>query len=404
MKIAQINMLPYGSTGKIMFQIAQTAREHGHSVKTFSTIPFDKDAVLFKAFPEEHFVFGSYSENKIHCYLGIALGRNGMYSHIGTAELIKQLKLFNPDVVHLHNLHKFCVNLPMLFGYLKKSNVKVVWTLHDCWAFTGQCPYFTMVGCEKWKTGCHNCTQIDRYPKSLVDNTRYMYNLKKKWFTGIKNMVLVTPSQWLADLVQQSFLKSYPVKVIHNGIDIGIFKPTINSFRDKYDIPYDKKILLGVAFDWGLRKGLDVFCELAKRMDAQKYTIVLVGTNDIIDKQLPTNIISIHKTHNQEELAEIYSAADLFVNTTREENYPTVNMESIACGTPVLTFRTGGSPEIPDENSGSVVACDDIDALEKEIIRICETMPYSESTCVERAKLFEAKRCFEEYAELYSQL
>ena len=219
----------------------------------------------------------------------------------------------------------------------------------------------------------------------------------------MKNLTIVTPSQWLADLVKQSFLKDYPIKVIHNGIDLTVFKPTPSDFRKKYGIPENKFILLGVAFGWGARKGLDVFIELAHRLNKEKFQIVLVGTDNNVDKQLPQEIISIHRTQNQAELAEIYSAADLFVNPTREENYPTVNMEAIACGTPVVTFRTGGSPEILTERTGSIVDCDDIDALQKEIERICETKPFSKEDCITRAKEFDENVRFKEYLELYKE-
>ena len=228
-----------------------------------------------------------------------------------------------------------------------------------------------------------------------------MWKFKCNWFTGIENCIIVTPSQWLADLVKQSYLKDYPVKVINNGIDLSVFKPTESSFREKYGLT-DKKVVLGVAFGWGKRKGFDVFVELASRLP-DDYRIVLVGTDDNVEKLLPAKIISIHRTQNQKELAEIYTTADVFANPTREENYPTVNMESIACGTPVVTFRTGGSPEIPDETCGSVVDCDDIDAMEIEIRRICEKKPYSVEACLQRAKSFDMNDRFKEYVDLYKE-
>lgn len=400
MKIAQINMIHYGSTGRIMMQIADLVRQHGNQVMTYSTIPYDRYKKSISDFPNGHFIFGSRLENQVHYYLGSLFGRNGCFSYFGSKELIRQLRLFNPDVVHLHNLHKFCINIPMLFNYLKGSNVPVLWTLHDCWAFTGQCPHFTMVKCDKWKTGCSHCPQIGIYPKSRIDNSKQMYFLKKQWFTGVENMTIVTPSQWLADLVKESFLKNYPVKVINNGIDLNIFKPTISNFRERNRISKDKYIILGVAFGWGARKGLDIFIELAKRLDS-RFQIVLVGTDDSVDGALPNNILSIHRTESKKELAEIYTAADLFVNPTREDNFPTVNMESIACGTPVLTFRTGGSPEILDETCGSVVACDDVDAFEQEIRRICTNRAYSQEACLQRAKSFDMNTKFKEYMKLY---
>ena len=234
---------------------------------------------------------------------------------------------------------------------------------------------------------------------SYFDNSKKMHRLKKQWFLGVEDMTIITPSKWLNDLVKQSFLKDYPAVVVNNGIDLDIFKPTESDFRKKYCLE-DKKIVLGVSFGWGYSKGLDVFIDLAKRLP-EDYKIVLVGTNDDTDKQLPESIISIHQTQNQAELAEIYSAADVFANPTREENYPTVNMEALACGTPVVTFRTGGSPEIIDENCGSVVDYNDKDAMLAEILRVCEEKPYSKSACLKRAEGFKLDDKFSKVVEMY---
>lgn len=396
MKIAEINMLHEGSTGKIMLQIAKCARSAGHEVRTFSPRGFSFHGFVTQPPISGHTYYGSYVSRGIHTVLGMLFGWNGLCSLAATAKLIRELNVFKPDVIHLHNLHQYCVNLPLLFHYIKKKEIRVVWTLHDCWTFTGHCPHFDYIGCEKWKTGCYNCPQLMEYPRSYVDHSKWMYRKKRKWFSGIMDMTLITPSDWLAGLVKQSFLSSYPVKVIHNGIDLDIFHPTPSDFRKKYNCD-GKYILLGVAFDWGERKGLDVFVELAKNLDSERYQIVLVGTNDTIDKLLPENIISIHRTQNQKELASIYSAADLFVIPTREDNYPTVNMEAIACGTPVLTFRTGGSPEIIDMHTGSVVDRDDIASMQQEIIRICMEKPYSEESCLKKASEFDMNDRFKEY-------
>lgn len=396
MRVLQINSCNFGSTGNIMLGIAQLLKKEKHECVV--CVPMRRDNCTKKV--EDQIFIGNRISRNIHLKLSQITGYNGCFSYLSTKRFIKKIDEYKPDVIHLHNLHNCYINLPLLFRYIKRHNIPVVWTLHDCWAFTGHCPHFTMVKCDKWKIGCHDCQQYREYPQSLVDNSRFMYRLKKKWFTGVKNMTIVTPSEWLAGLVKESFLKDYPVKVINNGIDLSIFKPTQSDFREKHGIG-DRYIVLGVAFGWGKRKGLDVFVELAKRLDPKKYQIVLVGTDDKVDKQLPQNIISIHRTQNQTELAEIYTAADVFANPTREENYPTVNMEAIACGAPVVTFRTGGSPEIPDETCGSVVPCDDIDAMEKEIMRVCETKPYSVAACLERAKSFDKDKKFKEYIELY---
>lgn len=402
MKIAQINMIPYGSTGAIMFQIAEMARDKGFEVRTYSTIPFDKKRKNIHVDSRYHYVFGSFADNKTHYYLGSTFGKNGCYSKKGTKQLISYLEEFKPDIVHLHNLHKFCINLPILFGYLKKSSVKVVWTLHDCWSFTGKCPHFVIAKCDKWRTVCHNCPQVSGYPMSRVDNSKKMYQNKMKWFTGIENMTLVTPSYWLSGLVKQSFLKNYPVEVIYNGIDLDVFKPIKGNFKQGHGLQ-DKKIILGVSLGWSNKKGLDVFVELAKRL-GNDYTIILIGTDDDTDKLLPVNVLSIHRTHDQTQLAEIYTAADVFVNPTREEVLGLVNIEALACGTPVVIFKTGGCPEILDENSGSVVECDDIDAMEREVRRVAVEKPYTQVDCINRAKQFDKKDKFAEYCELYERI
>jgi glycosyltransferase involved in cell wall biosynthesis len=229
-----------------------------------------------------------------------------------------------------------------------------------------------------------------------------MYSLKKKWFTSVPSMTIVTPSEWLASLAKESYLKEYPIKTINNGIDLSVFKPTDSDFREKHQCE-GKFLLLGVAFGWGRGKGLDVFLELAKRLN-DRYQIVLVGTDNEVDKLLPPNIISVHRTQNAQELATLYSAADLFVNPTREDTFPTVNMESLACGTPVLTFNTGGSPEIIDEKTGSVVPCDDVDALYNEILDISASGRFSSEDCVERAKRYDRNSKFSEYVELFDTI
>ncbi len=401
MRVVEINMVHNGSTGHIMLDIAKVLRQKGNEAKTFSAHCYSKPKKALPTAPEGHNYFGSYYENALHTVFGQLTGLNGAFSYFGTKKLIKECKKFKPDIIHLHNLHAFCINFPMLFRYVKKNNIPAVWTLHDCWTFTGHCPHFVMANCDKWKTECHHCPQLSVYPKSRVDNTRMAHALKKKWFLGVENMTLVTPSEWLGNLAKESFMKDYPVKVINNGINLSVFKPSESDFREKHGLT-DKKLLLGVASDWGKRKGLDVFKELADRLD-DDYHIILVGLDGTVEN-LPEKITTIKRTENQKKLAEIYTTADLFVNPTREEVLGLVNIESLACGTPVLTFRTGGSPECVDETCGSVVEVDDVDAMEKEIVRICEEKPYSKEDCLERAKNFDMNDRFEEYIELYNEV
>lgn len=226
MHIAEINMIHSGSTGKIMFGIAEVARQKGHEVWTFSPRYYQKGQETKWPEIKGHTYFGTVAENKLHLRLSQLTGLHGCFSWLGTKELIRKLDGIQPDIIHLHNLHNWTINLPMLFKYIKKHDIAVVWTLHDCWSFTGKCPHFTVAQCVRWKTGCFDCPQVRQYPQSFVDQTKLMWKLKKSWFTGVKNLTIVTPSQWLAGLVKESYLKEYPIKVINNGIDLSTFHPT----------------------------------------------------------------------------------------------------------------------------------------------------------------------------------
>lgn len=399
MRIVQINGGAKGSTGKIMMGIAEVARAQGHEVMCASPITTtNRDA------GEDcgYYRIGTFNSRRLNVALARITGFNGCFAWFETYKLLKKIDEFKPDIIHLHNLHDSYINLPMLFSYIKKHNVPTVWTLHDCWAFTGQCPHFTIAKCDKWKVGCHNCPQYKEYPASLYDNTKKMWQLKKKWFTGVKNMTIVTPSEWLAGLARESYLKQYPIEVINNGIDLNVFKPTHSNFRKQYGIPGDKYIVLGVSFAWGYRKGLDCFVEMAEKLD-ERYQIVLVGTDDEIDKNLPQSIISIHRTQNQKELAEIYSAADVFAMPTREENYPTGNMEAIACGTPVVTFDTGGCAETVDTSTGIIVSVNEIDKL-IEAIDVISQEQINPEVYKKKVRNYSQDLKYMEYLELYSHV
>ena len=310
--------------------------------------------------------------------------------------------MFRPDVIHLHNLHGWYLNLPMLFDYIKDRNIPVVWTLHDCWSFTGQCPHYDMIGCTRWQTGCGDCSQFRSYPKTCFDCSRTMFRKKREWFTGVKNLTIATPSRWLADQVRQSFLKDYPVTVIHNGIDRSVFRPAVSDIRKHYGME-GQYVLLGVAYAWDQKKGLDAFLELRRRLGPE-YTIVLVGVDEQQAREMPEGIVPIRRTQSQQELAQLYSAADLFVNPTREDTFPTVNIESLACGTPVLTFDTGGSPECLDETCGAVVKKNDLTALEQVVRDICVNKRFSSEACVKQAEKFDRQIQIQQYLQLYRSM
>lgn len=389
--ILSINSVPYGSTAKIMLGISEVLNEEGIENMVSSGYSYHPIEM-----PENYIKIGSALDKSLHIFLSRVTGLHGIFSYFPTLNLLRKIKKMGVDTIHLHNLHGWYINIPLLFKFIKKNNIKVIWTLHDCWAFTGHCPHYDMVGCEKWKTECRNCSQYNGYPKTYFDRSKKMFSLKKKWFLGVRDLTIVTPSYWLAEQVKQSFLKDYPIKVINNGIDLSVFKPRQSDFRVKYSLQ-DKKIILGISYDWTEKKGIDVFLKLAEKLP-ENYKIVLVGTDKKID-----NILSIGVTQNVRELAEIYSASDLFVNPTREDTFPTVNIEALACGTPVLTFNTGGSGEIIDKNCGAVVEKDDVDGLLNKIIEITKEKPYSSENCTRRAEEFEQKKKFKEYLEIYKK-
>lgn len=390
MKIVQINAVcGKGSTGKICNDISKLLTQKNVENYILYSLGSTDNPNAIK-FTNEKYL-------KIQALKSRVFGNYGFNSQYATKKLIKELEKINPDIVHLHNIHSNDVNLEMIFDYFRRNKVKVYWTFHDCWALTAYCPHFDMIGCDKWINGCHNCEQ--RKPYSwFFDKSKKQFERKKAIFEGVDVMV-ITPSKWLADVVKQSFLKNCEVNVVNNGIDVNVFKPTENDFREKYNLQ-DKKIVLGVAFGWGPKKGLDVFIELSKQLP-ENYQMVLVGTNDEVDKHLPANIISIHKTANQEELAKIYTAADVFANATREETFGLVNVEALACGTPVVTFETGGSPETIDEKCGLLVKKNDVEGLKQGIIRICEENPFSKEDCISRAAKFERNATYQKYVDLY---
>lgn len=338
-----------------------------------------------------------------HVLYQFVTGANGFASTQSTKKLIKEIDQFNPDIIHLHNVHGFYLNIELFFQYLKQRNKPVVWTLHDCWSFTGHCAYFDYVQCDKWKTGCHHCEQYkSAYPYGLLhDNSVYNYKKKKELFNGIQNLTIVTPCHWLKNYVSQSFLKEYPVEVIYNGIDLEQFKPVTGELTKKYGFE-DKHVILGVANMWEARKGLKYFIELS-RLLSEHYQIILVGLSEKQKKELPANIVGITRTQNVNELAQLYTLSSVYVNATLEDNFPTTNLEALACNTPVITFATGGSVESVDEECGMVVPKGNTNLLKEAIESVCRH-PEIYDKCIEKAKKYNKNDRFEEYMNLYRKV
>lgn len=389
-KVVQLNAVCSGSTGKICMSVSELLTQQGIENYIF----YADGSTAFPAAQR----YMRRSEIKLQALRSRIMGNYGFNSAGATRRLLKKLDAICPDIVHLHNLHGHNCHLGMLFSYLKEKHIRVFWTFHDCWAFTGYCTHFVAEGCEQWKTGCKRCIQKKAY-SWFCDRSPALYNKKKTLFTGL-DLTVVTPSNWMAELVKESFLKGCPIKVIHNGIDLSVFRPCQSNFRKKHGLE-GKRIVLGVASGWGYKKGLDSFIRLSEKLD-DRYVCVLVGTDAQVDEQLPKNILSIHRTQNQQELAEIYSAADVFFNPTREDTYPTVNMEAIACGTPVVTYRTGGSSEIVCEGTGFAVA-HNIDEAIEAIGQVMDRQPAMRKACLEAARSFDRDDRFRDYAALYTE-
>lgn len=347
MRILEINSVcGIRSTGRIATDLAEKYISENHEC----VIAYGREQIPDK-YRSISYRIGTEWSIKYNALLARIWDNEGFNAKRETKKFLKWANNYNPDVLWLHNLHGYYINIELLFEWIKsRPNMEVRWILHDCWTFTGHCAHFSFVRCEQWKKQCEKCVQKHEYPKSIWrKNCKRNFAKKKECFCGVKKMTLITPSNWLADLVRKSFLSEYEVEVVHNTIDESIFKPTPSDFKRKYHIE-NKKIVLGVASAWSERKGFSDFIELSKKLDSS-FVVVLVGLTEKQQREVPNNILGLLGTNSAKELAEIYTAADIFLNLTYEDNYPTVNLEAQACGTPCITYRTGGSVEsVPPEN------------------------------------------------------
>ena len=340
---------------------------------------------------------GSKLTEYLHYAESLLLDKHGLASKRATRKLIQIIENeIKPDIIHLHCVHGYYLNYKILFDYLNTTKIPVVWTFHDCWAFTGHCAHFAPINCSKWQQGCYDCDLKKDYPSSLLDNSTKNYQLKKELFLQNQNLQIVVVSNWLESIVKQSFFKGNKISVINNGIDLTRFKP--------YPKETKEKIILGVASAWSKDKGLYDFYKLRELLPIDTYIIKLVGLTEDQIRDLPEGIVGISRTSSIEELARIYSNAFVFVNTSYADSFPTVNIESIACGTPVITYKTGGSPEIIDEKTGYVVACGDIIGVVKAIEKL-NIDNLSVEDCRNRAlSFFDKDDKFSEYVHLYDEI
>lgn len=396
MKILQINSVcGIRSTGRICTDIADTLEKEGHICK----IAYGRETVP-KQHRERAVRIGSSLSVKIDALLTRLFDNAGFNSVSATKKFIKWVKEYDPDIIHLHNIHGYYINIKILFDYLKESGKPVVWTFHDCWPFTGHCSHFVTANCDKWKSGCFSCLRKKAYPSSLLfDFSKRNYRRKKELFTSLERMTIITPSEWLAGLVRESFLGKYPVKAIPNGIDLDVFKPTESDFKEKYGLK-DKKIVLGVASAWGKSKGLYDFVKLSEILD-DSYKVVLVGLKEEQIKEMPEKILCIPRTNSTKELAEIYTAADVFVNPGRAETMGLTTVEAMACGIPVVTSNFTAVPEVVSEDGGIVI--DDLSA-EGIVCGIKRVLDNSYNSTRINAEKYEKTTQYMKYFEIYKEI
>lgn len=392
LKLLQLNECLNFSTGKITQSIGETAMQKGWE----SYIAYSSRESLVPC-KSKVIKVGSKIDPYIHYAENLLLDREGLSSRFATKKLVEQIKAIQPNVVQLHNLHDHWLNYKILFEYLHSTDIQVVWTFHDCWAMTGHCMHFVTKNCDRWKTGCYDCLMKGEYPKSLVDRSRKNWELKKALFAGCKNLTVVACSDWIANFVRESYLKDKRILTIRNGVDLSIFKPQSKTKSKKYKI-------IAVSSPWYPAKGeLDIY-KLRSILSDEEFEITMVGLSANQMKKLPAGIRGFQRTQNVNELAKLYSDSDVLINPTYADTFPTVNLEALACGTPVITYRTGGSPEAVDEKTGLVVKQGDLHALAAAIRQMKES-PLSSIDCRKRAEEhFDKDKCFEKYIELYESL
>ncbi|WP_321424536.1 glycosyltransferase [uncultured Bacteroides sp.] len=388
----------FGAPGRICEQVGLLAEKNGYECYVVHSTRNENPSQL------KHHAITTKNQEVLHAIGAKFLDLHGLMSTKKTKVLVEQIKEYKPDIIHLHNIHGYFVNFKVLFEYLDTIDIPVVWTMHDCWPFTGRCFHFEGAKCYKWKTGCYDCKSEAGYTVSpYYDRSKQLYELKKKLFPAVKNLIMVPVSDWQAAFLKDSFLRDCMFKVIHNGVDLQKFVPMDGTrLREKHNLR-DKFVILGVASPWNTRKGLDDFIKLRKMLP-DNFAIVLVGLKPEQVEKLPSGIIGVTRTESQQELAEYYSMADVFCNLTYLDTFPTVNLEALACGTPVLTYRTGGSPEAGDENTGMVVEQGDMNGIIRALSEMMEN-PKLSTLCRKRAEYyFDKDKCFYEYIKLYNEL
>lgn len=413
MRVLQINTFYlFGSTGRIVRDLKVLSEQNGiESFAAFGPEIDNGDKGILR--------LQSIARRKVNILRTRLFDYHGFYNEKETEKLIWWMNEINPDVIHLHNLHNHYVHVGMLFDYIKTQNLPVVWTLHDCWPFTGHCAHYEYLNCEKWKEKCFDCPSLKDYPPTwLFDRTQRNFESKKSAFSGVKQMTLVTPSKWLAELTRESFLNIYPVEVLNNGVDIKVFSPQDNEVKIRLGV-VGKKMLLAMGTSFTRMKGTDYLLQLPQYLhDDEVLVIVGLGEGQIKQFSHP-KCIGLGRSLCIKELSEYYSSADVFINPTLQDNFPTTNLEALACGTPVVTFNTGGSVEsvldgediisdngITYSSVGAVVPKSDLPSMLRAVREIMAKGKAAYSTaCRKKAEeRYDKNKQYMKYIELYNKV
>ena len=399
LKLLQINVAAnWGSHGRIAEEIGLEAMAQGWE----SYIAYGRYANPSKS----HIVkIGDLFDHCLHGAQSLLLDRHGLASCGPTKKLIREIEQIKPDLIHLHNIHGFYLNYPILFRYLSTVDIPVVWTLHDCWAFTGHCAWPIHGHCDRFQEQCCHCPlQSKGYPKSfLLDRSRSNFKLKKRYFRSLQDLHLVTVSRWLEQQVRLSFMQDMDIRSIYNGLDTEVFRP---SGTPPTSVTDGHPLVLGVCNAWYDWKGLDDMAVLRELLP-DDYEVMVVGVNEDQMHRLPEGITCIRRTDSVSQLAEIYSQADVFVNPSKVESFGMTTAEALSCGTPSIVYDTSACPEVVDNLTGRVVPLGDVNALAKAVMEIC-SLPGREAmrqACRERAiRLFNRQDRYKEYLQLYNEV
>ena len=398
MKVLQVNSVcGIRSTGRICTDIAELLEQQGHTCK----IAYGRETVPEK-YQKYAVKIGTDLGVRGHALKSRFFDCAGFSSARATRKLIKQIKEYNPDIIHLHNLHGYYIHVGILFRFLREYNKPVIWSFYDCWPFTGHCAHFDYNGCEQWKTGCEKCAYKQEYPKSLFSKAQRNYQKKKELFIGLSNLQLIVPSRWMQTIVMQSYMKDYSIRVLPNGIDLDVFVSVVGDFREKYGLT-DKFIVLGVSSFWNEMKGVEFFNRLAKDLDKEQCQVVLVGKAE--EGVLCDEILHIPATNNIQELCELYTAADVFVNPTLQETQGLTTVESFACGTPAIVFNAGGAAECVDDSCGLIVERGEYQNLLDSVLRVHKReVSFDKQDCIRVAQKYDTRQLYKSFIQLYEEI